>query len=433
MVKIVFVPLLDYGHLQICFSLGKYLLYKNPENKVYFVCDDENVVKIKSKCLKFECLVFENKITDDQRKKKKLTDRFKLSHQEQFKGGLGKEFMIKMWMERKDVITKLIDEVKPDFVFNENLFNVPYLMNKNYKWGMIVSTNPLKIADQVNYPPMGSGETDPEKFKVYSNILKEFGQEFYDTMNNWYRENNLERKPTLSPIQGSDILNVFMYPKELNYFTPDKIPGKWFQLNCTLVDKKVEDFIVNNNWTKKISLGKNVLTKEFLEKPGKLILFSLGTLVTNSGEFLLEIINKISVLPHKFIINKGKNLQDLILPNNCIGAEFFEQLELLTTVDAFISHGGNNSFTESLYYKVPMIILPVFGDQFDNGRRLEEFKLGRKLDTVNFTTEELALAIEEVTTSSTIKENLNKISESMRKKDDLDELADLIIKICNEC
>ena len=37
---------------------------------------------------------------------------------------------------------------------------------------------------------------------------------------------------------------------------------------------------------------------------------------------------------------------------------------------AFISHGGVNSIHQSIYHAVPMVGIPVFGDQKDNFIRL---------------------------------------------------------------
>ncbi|MBN1837467.1 MAG: glycosyltransferase family 1 protein [Spirochaetales bacterium] len=45
--------------------------------------------------------------------------------------------------------------------------------------------------------------------------------------------------------------------------------------------------------------------------------------------------------------------------------EFVPQTALLPHVDLVVHHGGNNSFTECLYYGRPMVILPFSSDQFN--------------------------------------------------------------------
>ena len=55
-----------------------------------------------------------------------------------------------------------------------------------------------------------------------------------------------------------------------------------------------------------------------------------------------------------------------------------------------IHHGGNNSFTECLYFGKPAIIMPYVWDGHDNATRVEETGHGFKLDRYDWTDEELA-------------------------------------------
>ena len=45
----------------------------------------------------------------------------------------------------------------------------------------------------------------------------------------------------------------------------------------------------------------------------------------------------------------------------------------------FITHGGLLSTEEGLYHKVPMLVMPGFGDQFSNAARAERMGYGRQL------------------------------------------------------
>lgn len=52
------------------------------------------------------------------------------------------------------------------------------------------------------------------------------------------------------------------------------------------------------------------------------------------------------------------------------------QVEVLTKCDAFITHGGANSMHEALAYGVPLVVVPIFGDQPANAETVERCGTG---------------------------------------------------------
>jgi len=56
-------------------------------------------------------------------------------------------------------------------------------------------------------------------------------------------------------------------------------------------------------------------------------------------------------------------LEGLKIPSNFIVRKSVPQLELLKRSSAFITHGGANSMHEAILLKVPMAVVPLFGDQ----------------------------------------------------------------------
>ena len=89
---------------------------------------------------------------------------------------------------------------------------------------------------------------------------------------------------------------------------------------------------------------------------------------------------------------------------------------MIPQVDAVIHHGGNNSFTECLYFGKPAIIMPYVWDGHDNATRVEETGHGFKLDRYDWTEEELARKIKTMLTDKKMKAKLKKTSKHMRSQ-----------------
>ena len=72
---------------------------------------------------------------------------------------------------------------------------------------------------------------------------------------------------------------------------------------------------------------------------------------------------------------------------------FIDQRRWLRQADVFIHHGGVSSFTEALYYGVPMVVLPFSSDQFNVAVDVERHDLGAVLDPNHLTAAALQQAV----------------------------------------
>ncbi|XP_049767195.1 UDP-glycosyltransferase UGT5-like [Schistocerca cancellata] len=93
--------------------------------------------------------------------------------------------------------------------------------------------------------------------------------------------------------------------------------------------------------------------------------------------------------------------EDDNLPNispNVMISKWLPQSDILAhkNVKLFITHGGLLSSLEALHYGVPLIAIPIFGDQILNADRATKTGYAVKLDFANVTTESVQWALSEI-------------------------------------
>ena len=79
-----------------------------------------------------------------------------------------------------------------------------------------------------------------------------------------------------------------------------------------------------------------------------------------------------------------------------------------------------------------MIVLPLFSDQFDNAQRVAEKGYGARLDTYNFTEQELLDAIERLINDEELKQRLAvaaKRIEASNSKEKACERIEALVKV----
>jgi UDP:flavonoid glycosyltransferase YjiC (YdhE family) len=115
-------------------------------------------------------------------------------------------------------------------------------------------------------------------------------------------------------------------------------------------------------------------------------------------------------------VSKGPLHAEYDLADNMVGAEFLPQTTLMPQVDAVITHGGNNTVTEALHFGKPMIVLPLFWDQYDNAQRMHELGFGVRLATYAFTEQEMHDAVDRVLRPA-MREQLSGVGRAIRARD----------------
>jgi MGT family glycosyltransferase len=146
------------------------------------------------------------------------------------------------------------------------------------------------------------------------------------------------------------------------------------------------------------------------EREGPLVYLSLGSLGSADVELMQRLVDTLADAPYRVIVSKGPQHELLRLPDAMAGEEFLPQTSILPQVDAVITHGGNNTVTECLHFGRPMVVLPLFWDQYDNAQRVQETGFGLRLDTYGHEPEELLGAIDAVLGDGAMRERLAAVS-----------------------
>jgi MGT family glycosyltransferase len=152
-------------------------------------------------------------------------------------------------------------------------------------------------------------------------------------------------------------------------------------------------------------------------KDRPLLYVSFGSLGAGDIDLLKRLIAAIGRMPVRALVNVGDYLDRYTsVPPNVIIDRWFPQPSVIPQVDAVIHHGGNNSFTECLYFGKPALIMPYVWDGHDNAMRVQETGHGLKLDRYGWTDEELRSRIMALLTDKKMRARLRKASKTMRSR-----------------
>jgi len=163
----------------------------------------------------------------------------------------------------------------------------------------------------------------------------------------------------------------------------------------------------------------------------KTVYVSLGT-VNENGAFYRSCIRALENTDWQVIVSMGANperFQDL--PENIKIYESVDQMAVLSIADAFITHCGMNSVSESLYFQVPLVMFPQTPEQGAVAKRTEELGAGVILKTAS--EEEILQALKKILTDPSYKANAVRISDSFRACGGAGEARAFVEEIGSKC
>jgi MGT family glycosyltransferase len=209
--------------------------------------------------------------------------------------------------------------------------------------------------------------------------------------------------------------NLYVYPAEADYLEARPLDDSWVRMDSS-VRETDEDYVV---------------PPALANRPddSALIYLSLGSLGGADVELMQRLVDVLATTQHRFIVSKGPQADRITLTDNMVGAQMVPQTKIIPQVDLVISHGGNNTVTETLHFGKPLIVLPLFWDQYENAQRIDELGFGIRLNTYGFADAELTDAVERLLGDTALRTRLAEQGEAIRARDGLRVGADVIEQV----
>ncbi|WP_353988673.1 glycosyltransferase [Ruicaihuangia caeni] len=308
-------------------------------------------------------------------------------------------------------LREIIAATRPDVIIEDNVVSFPALTTAGVPFVRIVSCNPLEVRGRGIAPVFsGLGEHEHEAWKEFAAEYERTHREMWRDLNEWVQEQGAAPLGDLEFIHDGD-LNLYVYPEELDYVDARPLGADWVRLDSSVRD--TDDDIS--------------LPEGFLDRGAPVVYFSLGSLGSADVGLMRKVIAALAETDHRVIVSKGPLHDEIELAPNMWGAEFLPQTKLLPLVDVVISHGGNNTVTESMHFGKPMVLMPLFWDQYDNAQRVHERGFGMRLDTYGVTEAGIRDAVAGVLADDALRARSRAAGEAIRGRDGLARAADELI------
>jgi MGT family glycosyltransferase len=310
-----------------------------------------------------------------------------------------------------DRLVEIIEEVQPDVIVEDNVVSFPALPASGRPWVRIVSCNPTEVKDPAVPPPFsGYPVADQAGWAAYREEYARALGPLQKEFDEFCREKGAPPLEDLEFIHTSPWGNLWLYPREVDYSRERPLAGTWHNIESSVRATDAE-------WSLPEAVGSG-------DDP--LIYLSLGSLGSADVGLMRSLIATLAEAPYRVIVSMGPQHAELELAPNMTGEEFLPQASILPQVELVITHGGNNTVTECLHFGKPMVLLPLFWDQYDNAQRIDETGFGTRLDTYAHEPAELVDAIGTLLADRPLRDRLDAISGRLRAAPGTERAAGLI-------
>ena len=318
-----------------------------------------------------------------------------------------------VWAEKD--LPNVLNIIKPDVICIDNVILFPATKQYGKPWVRIISCSENEIPDPIIPPHLsGCGENDLEGFKKFNDKFLETVKPIHEKFNKFISECGEQPYPLGEFFEASPHLNLLLYPEPVKFKRQNALDPNKFQYlhGCVRNEKEyiVPTFNKNND--------------------GKLVYLSFGSLGSGDTDLLKRLINVLAKTDHRILVNVGDYKDEYTnIPDNIHIDSWYPQPSVIPQCDLVIHHGGNNSFTECLYFGVPAIIMPYVWDGHDNATRVHETKHGLKMHRADWDDNQLLDNINFLLHDEQIQKNLSVTSKFMQSDNGSSKAAKLILDI----
>lgn len=169
------------------------------------------------------------------------------------------------------------------------------------------------------------------------------------------------------------------------------------------------------------------------KKKEKLVYISMGTVNNDMLSLYQKCIKAFANTEYQVILSVG-NLVPLDrfenIPENISVHSYVDQIAVLQKADVFVSHCGMNSVSESLYFGVPLVMLPQTTEQGGVANRVLQVGAGIKLEKTSAAS--ILDAVNTVLRDASYKKYAEEIACGFKKCTGAKGAADRILQVCDE-
>ena len=313
-------------------------------------------------------------------------------------------------------LQEIIQRQRPDVIIEDNVNCFPALVTAGVPFVRSVSCQPLEIKGP-SIPPLFSGYPidDQSQWADFRAEYDRTHRETWGTYDDWVQSCGA---PPLADLEfiHEGALNLYLYPEVADYTDKRALGGNWHRLDSSVR-------ATDEPWTLPEQLRPHVSGGD---PSSKLVYLSLGSLGSADVDLMRRLVAVLGRTRHRFIVSKGPLADEYELPSNMWGAAQVPQTNVLPHVDLVITHGGNNTTTEAFHFGKPMILLPLFWDQYDNAQRVDELGYGVRLATYAFEDEQLTGAIDHLLNDAALHDRMASNAATIRGRNGTIKAATLI-------